>query len=278
MEIKQLKQTIIKPLFIVISGIAIFQTIGCTKLNSQHHQNQVNAQTPPKPAHQEIVQVGEIRPLPGSLDKIPVFNSNSPEWIKNEGILLSTFTPNNKKVPAAHLNFPIQGRFDLFAHHYTHTPKDLQTLYLGVILHNPSKKPITINVLQCASYLMTEAPFVTLKPYIENNDGQAFSGPGARAVADVLRGVRQKEFPARIVIPAGGSRMLLNHPIPVRNLEKPVNGRSSFFRLNSNGKIYAASLAMFAKKNTDGSDRAPTLTEWQDLLNNGNFAGPRDKT
>lgn len=31
------------------------------------------------------------------------------------------------------------------------------------------------------------------------------------------------------------------------------------------------------KKNADGTDRAPTLVEWQDLLNNGNFAGPRDK-
>ncbi|MFM6408595.1 MAG: DUF3370 family protein, partial [Microcystis sp.] len=209
----QAKNHILKPVFIIISGLAITQTIGCTTFNSYHQKNQVNAQTPAKPAPQEIVQTGEVRPLPGSLDKIPVFNSNRPEWIKNEGILLSTFTPNNKKVPAAHLNFPIQGRFDLFAHHYTHTPKDLQTLYIGVILHNPSQKPITINILQGASYLMTEAPFVTLQPYIENNDGKAFSGPGARAVADVLRGVRQKEFPARIVIAAGGSQMLLNHPI-----------------------------------------------------------------
>jgi hypothetical protein len=30
--------------------------------------------------------------------------------------------------------------------------------------------------------------------------------------------------------------------------------------------------------NPDGSDRAPNLAEWQALLNNGNFAGPRDKT
>ncbi len=53
--------------------------------------------------------------------------------------------------------------------------------------------------------------------------------------------------------------MLLNHPIPVRNLEKPVNGRSSFMRLRSSNKIYAASLAIFAKKNPDGSDRAESL-------------------
>ncbi|GBE94850.1 DUF3370 domain-containing protein [Nostoc cycadae] len=263
------------PLFIFLLGIAITQTLGC---KSFQNGSAVVAQTSPKPAPQDIVQPGEVRALPGQLDKIPVFNSNSPEWIKNEGILLSTFPGNGKKVPAAHLNFPFQGRFDLFAHHYTHTPKDLQTLYIGVLLHNPSKKSVTVDVLQAASYLMQDAPFVTLPPYQENNDGKVYSGPGARAVSDVLRGVRQADFPAKIVIPPGGSRMLLNHPIPVKNLAKPVNGRSSFMRLRSSNKVYAASLAMFAKKNADGSDRAPTLKEWQALLNNGGFAGPRDKT
>ncbi len=248
------------------------------------------AQAPAKPTPQEIIQPGEIRALPGKLNTVPVFNSNSPEWIKNEGILLSTFPPTGKKVAppnvSPHLNYPFQGRFDLFAHHYTHSPKDLQTLYIGIMLHNPSKKAVTVNTLQGASYLMTEAPFVTLPPYIENNDGKAFSGPGARAVADVLRGVRQPDFPAKLVIPPGKTRMLLNHPVPVRGLQKPVNGRSSFFRLESSGKIYIASLAMFAKKNADGSDtttrsgyrdRAPNLGEWQGLLDNSKLAGPRDK-
>ncbi|MFN6564818.1 MAG: DUF3370 domain-containing protein [Nostoc sp. ChiSLP01] len=262
------------PVFIVLLGLAVTQTLGCTSRN----YNSAIAQSSPKPSYQEIVQAGEVRVLPGKLDTIPVFNSNSPEWIKTEGILLSTFPSNGKKVPAAHLNFPFKGRFDLFAHHYTHTPKDLQTLYLGVIVHNPGKKPVTVDVLQAASYLMQDAPFVTLPPYIENNDGKAYSGPGARAVADVLRGVRQADFPAQLVIPPGQSRMLLNHPIPVRNLEKPVNGRSSFMRLRSTDSVYAASLAMFAKKNADGSDRSPTLKEWQALLDTGNFAGPRDKT
>ncbi|MEH2327670.1 DUF3370 domain-containing protein [Nostoc sp.] len=260
--------------FTLLLGLAITQTFECTT----QKDNSAIAQTSPKPAPQEIVQPGEVRALPGKLDNIPVFNSNSPEWIKTEGILLSTFPPNGKKVPAAHLNFPFQGRFDLFAHHYSHTPKDLQTLYLGVIVYNPGKKPVTVDVLQAASYLMQDAPFVTLPPYIENNDGKAYSVPGDRAVGDVLRGVRQADFPAKLIIPPGQSRMLLNHPIPVRNLEKPVNGRSSFMRLRSSDQVYAASLAMFAKKNSDNTERQPTLAEWQALLNTGNFAGPRDKT
>jgi hypothetical protein len=262
------------PAFIFILGLAIAQTFGCRT----YKDNLAIAQTSPQPSPQVIVQPGEVLALPGKLNTIPVFNSNSPEWIKTEGILLSTLTPNGKKVPAAHLNFPFNGRFDLFAHHYTHTPKDLQTLYLGIIVHNPGKKPVTVDVLQAASYLMQDAPFVTLPSYIENNDGKAYSGPGDRAVSDVLRGVRQADFPAKLIIPPGQSQMLLNHPIPVRNLEKPVNGRSTFMRLRSSDRVYVASLAMFAKKNSESKERPPALAEWQALLNTGNLAGPRDKT
>lgn len=274
------RSQIIIPLCLFLLGLAISQTLDYSTFNSIAHNNNstVSAQTSPKPGVQEIVQPGKVLALPGKLDTIPVFNSNSPEWIKTEGILLSTFPPNGKKTPAAHLNFPFQGRFDLFTHHYTHTPKDLQTLYLGVIVHNPGKKPVTVDVLQAASYLMQDAPFVTLAPYIDNNDGKAYSGPGDRSATDVLRGIRQADFPTQLIIPPGQSRLLMNHPIPVKNLEKPVNGRSSLMRLRSSDKVYAASLAMFAKKKADGSDRSPTLAEWQSLLENGNFAGPRDKT
>ena len=37
------------------------------------------------------------------------------------------------------------------------------------------------------------------------------------------------------------------------------------------------SLAMFAPKNVNGSERAPTLLEWQNLLDKGDLAKPRDK-
>jgi Protein of unknown function (DUF3370) len=169
-------------LFLPIS--LIFLGLGVNQILRTTAQAPANPTPTPKPTPQEIIQQGEVRALPGKLNTIPVFNSNSPEWIKNEGILLSTFPPTGKKSPPPHLNYPFQGRFDLFAHHYTHTPKDLQTLYIGVMLHNPSRKSVTVNLLQGASYLMTQAPFVTLPPYIENNDGKTFSGPGARAVAE----------------------------------------------------------------------------------------------
>jgi hypothetical protein len=65
--------------------------------------------------------------------------------------------------------------------------------------------------------------------------------------------------------------------MPVTNVEKPINGRSTIARLNSNNSVYVASLSMFAKQNSDGKERKPTLAEWEDLLKNGSLVTPRDK-
>jgi hypothetical protein len=230
---------------------------------------------------QEIVKPQEVRALPGQLDRVPMFNSNSPEVVQTEGILLSTFPSTGKAVPTAHLNKPFQGRFDLFAHHIAKaaSPEDLRSLYLGIILHNPGTEPVTVDVLQAASYLsQPDAPFIQLSPYVDNDLGTVYAGPGDRVMNDILRGQRQSIFPPQVAIPPGESRMLLNLPIPVRELTPPLNGRSTLMRLRSNGTVYAASLGMFAKQNPDGSERAPTLEEWQTLLETGNLAGPRDRT
>ncbi len=237
--------------------------------------------TPATPPPEEVVQLQEVRPLPGQLDTVPTFNSNSPELVLKEGILLSTFPPDGKKVPTAHLNFPFRGRFDIFAHHVAKAepPENLRSLYLGIILHNPSSEPVKVNIWQAASYLsQPDAPFIQLPSLSQNLLGKVFAGPGDRVMSDVLRGRRQEIFPAQIEIPAGQSQMLLNLPIPVQGLTPPLNGRSTFMRLQSNGTVYAASLAMFARENPDGSERSPTLEEWQNLLNNSDVSGPRDKT
>ncbi len=237
------------------------------------------AQTPPAP--QEILQIQEVRPLPGQLDSVPVFNSNSPELVLQEGILLSTFPPDGKRFPAAHLNFPFQGRFDIFAHHIARapSPEDLRTLYQGIIVYNPGNKPVKLDILQAASYLsQPDAPFIELPPQVDNSDGNIHAGPGSRAVNDILRGKRQAEFPPQLIIPPGKSELLMNHPIPVRELKPPLNGRSTLMRLRGDGTIYVASLAMFARVDEAGKERSPNLAEWQNLLDNSNVAGPRDRT
>lgn len=236
--------------------------------------------TPATPPPEEVVKPQEVRSLPGQLDNVPVFNSNSPELVLKEGILLSTFPQEGKKVPEAHLNFPFQGRFDVFAHHVARAepPEDLRSLHLGIMLHNPGSKPVTVNILQAASYLsQPDAPFIQLPAQSRNILGNIFAGPGDRAVSDVLRGRRQASFPAQIVISPGQSQMLLNLPIPVRELTPPLNGRSTLMRLRSSGTVYAASMALFARQNADGSERAPTLEEWQNLLQTGELSTPRDR-
>jgi hypothetical protein len=80
------------------------------------------------------------------------------------------------------------------------------------------------------------------------------------------------------VIPPKQSQILLNLPIPVRTLEPPLNGRSTLMRLRSNGPVYAASLARYASVDSNGNERVPTLEEWQQLLDKGELAGPRDRT
>lgn len=230
---------------------------------------------------QQVVQPQTMRVLPGGLDSVLVFNSNSPEVVQTEGILLSTFPPTGKQAPDAHLNQAFTGRFDIFAHHIAKplTPQDLRTLYIGVLAYNPGTQPVTIDILQAASYLsQPDAPFVPLASVVDNSSGKTFSGPGSRAVGDVLRGLRQDSFPAQIVIPPGESRMLMNLPIPVKPLTPPLNGRSTLMRVRSTGAVYLASLGMFAKSNPDGSERSPTVEEWETLLKTGKLSEPRDRT
>lgn len=228
---------------------------------------------------QEVFEPQELRPLPGQLDTVPVFNSNSPELVQTEGILLSTFPPEGKVVPAAHLNFPFQGRFDLFSHHIAKGKdlNDTRTLFQGVLLYNPTYQPVTIDILQGASYLTRpDALFVTLPSYVDDPIGRVYAGPGSRAVSDVLRGRRQGTWPAVIVIPPRQSWMLMNLPIPVGTVTPASNGRTTLLRLRSSGPIYIASLAMFAPLNPDQTERSPTIEEWQNLVLNSGLAGPRD--
>ncbi|MBA2750225.1 MAG: DUF3370 domain-containing protein [Tatlockia sp.] len=228
---------------------------------------------------QEIVQVQQVRQLPGKLDRVLVFNSNSPELVQKAGILLSTFPPEGKRVKAAHLNFPLQGRFDIFVHHVAKPPtaNNLRLLYLGIILYNPSNKPVQVNVLQGATYLsQPDAPFKELPALEENPLSKIFAGPGDRVTNAILRGQRNS-LPAYVLIAPHQSQLLINLPIPVKSLEPPINGRSILMRLQSPSPVYAASLAMYAPLGAKGQEIAPTLAQWQKLLITANLVSPRDR-
>ncbi|MCP2728012.1 DUF3370 family protein [Limnofasciculus baicalensis] len=226
------------------------------------------------------VQPQEVRALPGGLNNIPTFNSNYPELVEKDGILLSSFTPENKIVSSAHLNFPFQGRFDIFTHHIARAETQDQTrpLYQGLIVQNPTDKTVTVDILQAASYLATpDAPFIPLADIADNTNGNIYSGPGSRTMGDVLRGIRNEDFPAQIILAPGESKILMNKAIPIKQAPAS-NGRSTLIHLQSNGKVYIANLAMKAPRNSNGNFRPPTLAEWQALLIEGELAQPRNLT
>lgn len=262
----------------------------------------------------EVIRYYEVRPLPGELDSVPVFNSNSPELIQQNGILLSTFPTDGMASSEAHLNYAFEGRFDFFAHHVARgvNSNDRRTLFIGGIIYNPNPEPVTVEILQGVSYLSQEAPFRNLPSLRSNPDGNIFAGPGSRTVTDFLQGRRQSQWPRRIVVPPERAYLLMNAPIPLRRLpftadatlppgsvlpgstnsyasapvasvvpqggsrELPSNGRSLLLHLSSDGPVYAATLAMYAPRTLEGQERAPTLQEWLLLLVNGDLAGPRD--
>ncbi|HLO51751.1 MAG TPA: DUF3370 domain-containing protein [Kamptonema sp.] len=238
----------------------------------------LNPAPPPIPP-KIVMQTQEVRALPGQLDSIPVFNSNSPEMVQTEGILLSTFPPQGKQTPSAHLNFPFKGRFDVFSHHIVKakTTQETRTLYQGIIAYNPNLQPVNLEILQGVSYLTRpDALFVDLPSYLENPLGTVFAGPGSRATNDVLRGRRQGSFPGAVEIPGGKSLMLMNLPIPVGKVTPSSNGRTTLMRLSSSDSLYIATLAMFAPKDAKGNEQFPTLEQWEKLLKTGRLAGPRD--
>ncbi|MEG4586731.1 DUF3370 domain-containing protein [Microcoleus sp. MOSTC5] len=243
-------------------------------------ENELDLPAPPTTGPLNTVTVPQqVRVLPGKLDNIPVFNSNSPEVVQTEGILLSTFPSEGKQVPSAHLNFPFKGRFDIFAHHIAKAKnrQETRTLFQGIIVHNPNSEPVTLKVLQGATYLTRpDALFVDLPSYLENRFGTVFAGPGSRITSDVLRGYRQAILPAAIEIPANQSRMLMNLPIPVGNVTPSSNGRSTLMRMSSSNSVYVASLAMFAPKSQGGVEQDPSLEQWENILNTKGLAGPRD--
>jgi hypothetical protein len=244
----------------------------------------------------------EVRPLPGGLDRVPVFNSNSPEVIASDGILLSTFPSHGKNDPDAHLNRTFSGRFDIFSHHVARgqSDTDTRTVYQAILLHNPGDRPVTLSIRDGASYLSQEAAWNEIASGSSNLYSNNFSGPGSRVMNDVLRDRRLASLPPSVTIAPGESHLLLNTPIPLRRLnvatdgtlapgseltpaptnassgEGPrLNGRSTLMRVESSGPLHVASLAMHAPQ-SNGKEMVPSLESWKQILVKGQLVTPRD--
>jgi hypothetical protein len=212
-----------------------------------------------------------VLPLPGSLDSVPVFNSNSPEIVLQPGVLLSTFPGDGRPNPEAHLNYPLQGKFDVFFHHITNGSKvGPRTLYLGMLIGNSSDKKVHVQLHSAISYsTKPDSPFVTLDPVLDNKRGKYHAGPGDRVTLDQLRDKKQHGWHRRIELDPGEIKLV--YQLPLRN------GRTGALKVQTDGPVYLASLAASAKEKSFGREGEPELDDWKEVLDLP-LAHPRDKT
>jgi hypothetical protein len=222
-----------------------------------------------------------VEPLPGGLDATPVLNDNNPELIVAPGILLSTFKGGSSlgalslADPAAHLDAPLTGTFDLFSHHvYAGKPETLSsTLWLAVVAAPRGQQPVRLQLLSGSTALSqsvdgkeAQAPFLPLPPLMPQGLTPVWSGPGSRVATELLLRLppAQREWPERWTLQPGTLTPLLVLPLPVRGLDPLLNGRNLQLRLNSDGPVDVATLAAFGPEGTP-----PPPAVWAQILAGG---------
>jgi len=216
-----------------------------------------------------VLRPQQVAPLPGGLDPVLMVNDNNPELILEPGILLSTFEGKGRPFPEAHLNLPLNGRFDLFSHHvYAGTAQTLEsTLWLAVVAMPRQAAPVQLRLVSGATSLsqatspgQASAPFLPLPPLLPQ-DGSTYAGPGDRVTTELLSQQTSPQLPQRWSLPAGQLTPLLVLPIPVKGLSPLLNGINLQLRLESSGPISLATLASV------GGDQPPAPEVWQALIN-----------
>ncbi|MCC6976761.1 MAG: DUF3370 domain-containing protein [Candidatus Melainabacteria bacterium] len=232
-----------------------------------------------EPKEKPYIVETEVRPLPGSLDTVPMFNSNSPEVVRTSGVLLSLLPKVGKTHPEAHLDYPLKGKFRVFTHHINNRGKgEDKVLFLGLLAYNPDDKPATVRILRAASYLsQPDAPFIKLPPYQVNNDGLIYAGPGDRVTNDYLRGDRQTGWPSKVTVPANGYAIVYSLPVQVRAIVSHSNGRSSLLELSCNKNIHLAEVADFVKVEGSNSIDPPSLERYVEIATTHELSQERDK-
>lgn len=218
-----------------------------------------------------------IVPLPGKLDDTLVFNSNSPEVVTQPGILLSTrpaATPDDR---ASYLDLPFSGTFQVFSHHIAKDDAPgARLLTLGLIAENRGDRPVVLRLTRGSSYLsQPDALFQPLPSVVEDPEGKVFAGPGDRVATDWLHG-RTALPPAVYVLPAHGTALLYNLPVPTDvAILPPINGRTTQLELQSDGPVHLSEVALFAQKTANGFV-PPSQTDFVRALDAKSLAGPRE--
>jgi hypothetical protein len=216
-----------------------------------------------------ILAVNTIHPLPGGLNQTQVLNSNSPEMVKEDGVLISTFSGKDTD-----LDHRFVGPFELFLHHIAETAflDGRDTLWIG-LLGRADESLVRLKMLGGVSHLTgPDAPFKELAPLVDDPEGQVYSGPGSRVAVDQLMG-RAGQLTDYWQIEAGKTRLLQSWPIPAKNFLIPGrNARSGIFRFEADSPVRLAAVALYGRS----GDRFE-LADYEKFVKDGKRAGPPDK-
>ncbi len=264
------------PLLLVFSFL-----VGCGTI--RHPQAPGEGGMPPYPQVSPSPQVPvtterPVFPLPGGLDGTPVLNSNSPEIVQREGILVSTLPPSAEVDGPAFLDYAFKGKFSYFSHHIAkdETPGE-RLLYVGLVATNLSDQAHTIVPFRGSSYLsQPDAKFRPLDPIVPNPLGEVYAGPGDRVATELLLGTSNLPLETFRLEPRE-SKLLYQWPIPTDVPSLPaVNGRSVLADFESDGPVYLSEVAIFARRSETGEFLVPQLDDYEALIRLGQLAGDRE--
>lgn len=219
----------------------------------------------------------QVSPLKGGLDKAPMFNSNCPEVVESEGILLSTLSGRDKEIPENHLSYTFKDQeIAIFFHHLNKQAQssERKILYLTLVAYNPDKaKVATLTLDKRASFLsQPDAPFVQ-RPTIErDDDNKLFAGPGDRVTGDYLHNSARLMQENIVQIPPGEYRPVEFLPVPVKGLTSFSNGRSYLAWGKVKGKVQLALVATFATEML----QSPDMERIKKMLVDSYLAKPRE--
>ncbi|MBU6452911.1 MAG: DUF3370 family protein [Cyanobacteria bacterium REEB67] len=230
----------------------------------------------------------DIQPLKGKLDRVPMFNSNSPEIVPDSGILLSTLDPKNKRHPEAHLKYAVKGPFTIFFHHINRQDESgpRKLLIISLLVYNPASSKASLTFHSLASYVSqpdAPVPVQPLPPLCADDEGKVYAGQGDRVASDYVRGAADFKYPFTINVAPRSYALVSELPVKVYGASS-ANGRSYFAEAEAKKPIQLALLGSF-REDLEVFERSEVwrpqsaTDEMEDLIERGSAfgAGRKDR-